>query len=520
MSHYNIEPVNFVNNHGRHRNNVKEGYLYKNNLLKEHMNKMESSKNCIMVPLINKPSHSQNNFSMNGIKSTLINNISDENINEEKSNYQFEYRNKIIEVPELKFVDKVVYDPVIIEKIKYVPKDVIKYNIIKKPVLKNIVTEKKVDILQVKEKISFKDKEIVEEVYNYVDKDLNTKWCEAQSDNEIYKDLKKKNYIGQNHLLPNNINIMENNNDCTYKQANNITHLLEPFGPQIDVEENKIIENVFVPNVEKVIEVNKQIDIPINLPVPYIVPKPKIIDVDVPVFKFNDKYVPVPVSKKIIPKITWTDKTYQVDCLIEKPYLVYHNIIKMVPVDAKINVREYPKGIKKINPEELYEVDNLALWMRVNADLKQEQDQLKNEKYEKYEKYEKNKKNGKGQTEELDDNISSDHTCECSESYETYGKLSNEEFNSSNEDTTIKSSNENIFDTLPLHPGHPLEFIHLQNKWINQDTTNIPDMYDQKYLDAHRNAVFNLTTQVPREVEIEAKQLLHIQKKLQQDEIL
>ncbi|SOS79456.1 inner membrane complex protein 1b, putative [Plasmodium sp. gorilla clade G1] len=504
MSHYNPEQLNFVNNH---RNNVKEGYFYKNNLLKENNNKMESSKNCIMVPLINNPSHSENNFSKNN---------RDENINEEKSKYQFEYQNKIIQVPELKYVDKIVYDPVIIEKVKYVPKEVIKYNIIKKPVIKNIITEKKVDVLQVKEKISFKEEEIVEDVYNYVDKDLNTKWNESQYDNEMYKDLtKKKNYIGQNHLLPNNINKMGHINDRTYKHINNnITNLLEPFGPQIDVEENKIIENVFVPNVEKVIEVNKKIDIPINLPVPYIVPKPKIIDVDVPVFKFNDKYVPVPVSKKIIPKITWTDKIYQVDCLIEKPYLVYHNIIKMVPTDSKITVREYPKGIKKINPEELYEVDNLALWMRVNADLKQEHDQMKNEKYE------INKKKGKGETEQLDDNISSDHTCECSESYETYEKLSNEEFNSSNEETTIKSSNENILDTLPLHPGHPLEFIHLQNKWINQDTTNIPDMYDQKYLDAHRNAVFNLTTQMPREAEVEAKQLLYIQKKLQQEETL
>ncbi|SPJ11135.1 inner membrane complex protein 1b, putative [Plasmodium sp. DRC-Itaito] len=507
MSHYNPEQINLVSKQSHHRNNVKEGYFYKNNLLKEHVNKMGSSKNCIMVPLINNAFHSENNFSKNGIKSTLVKNDRDENINEEESKYQFEYRNKIIKVPELKYVDKIVYDPVIIEKVKYVPKDVIKYNIIEKPVIKNVVTEKKVDILQVKEKISFKDEEIVEDVYNYVDKDLNTKWYESQYDNEIYKDLKKKNYIGQNYLLPNNINNMGHINDCTYKHTNNVTNLLEPFGPQIDVEENKIIENVFVPNVEKVIEINKKIDIPINLPVPYIVPKPKIIDVDVPVFKFNDKYVPVPVSKKIIPKITWTDKIYQVDCLIEKPYLVYHNIIKMVPTDSKITVREYPKGIKKINPEELYEVDNLALWMRVNADLKQEHDQMKNEKYE------KNMKKGKDEMEELDDNISSDDTCECSESYETYGKLSNEE-------TTIKSSNENILDTLPLHPGHPLEFIHLQNKWINQDTTNIPDMYDQKYLDAHRNAVFNLTTQLPREVEVEAKQLLHIQKKLQQEETL
>ncbi|CRH00290.1 inner membrane complex protein 1b, putative [Plasmodium relictum] len=399
--------------------------------------------------------------------------------------YFVQNKNKVIEVPEVKFVDKIQYDPFVVEKLKYVPKEITKYNIIKKPIVKNIITEKKVDVLQVQEKISFKDQEIVEEVYHYFDKDKNKFLnedgntieddnCSKDRDMQINFENPKYQYIDDNNILP---------------------PLLTPFGPQVKLTENKTVENVFIPKVEKVVEIRKKIDIPINLPVPYIVPKPKIIDVDVPVFKFNDKYVPVPVRRKIIPKITWSDKVYKVDCLVEKPYLVYHNIIKIIPTDSKINVREYPKGITKINPEELYEVDNLALWMRVNADLKKEKDKLK-------------------KSENL-----SERTCECSDS-ECNEQFSSTELNSSQEDTTtIKSSNENIFETLPLHPGHPLEMVHLQNKWIKQDTTKTQDLYDEKFMDAHRNAIFNLTTQIPREAEIEIKQISELQKQMRKGEL-
>ncbi|SBS84002.1 inner membrane complex protein 1b, putative (IMC1b) [Plasmodium ovale curtisi] len=462
----------------------------------------------------------------------------------EVPSYVYQSKNRVIEIPEVTFVDKIQYDPVVVEKLKYVPKEVTKYNIIEKPVIKNIVTEKKVDVLHVQEKISFKDQEIVEEVYHYVDKDNNTYVKDHGSSTKIkrslvegdmhrkfdypaYQPARSSNTNGAN--VPNvgnyGSNICNNHDNAMYEMhANDVCEmhdsdvydmqdnavydrhdnavynmydndvfdnqcsralppLLEPFGPQVNVEDNKTFENVFVPKVEKVVEVKKKIDIPINLPVPYIVPKPKIIDVDVPVFKFNDKYIPVPVRQKIIPKVTWSDKVYQVDCVIEKPYLVYHDIIKFVPCDSKIMVREYPRGITKINQDELYEVDNLALWMRVNADLKEEKDKLK-------------KKN---------DNLS-DHTCECSDC-DSYEEVSNTELNSSQDVSTIKSSNENLSNTMPIHPGHPLEIIHLQNKWIKQDTTKTSELYSEQFLEAHKNAIFNLSTRLPREAEIDIKQI-------------
>lgn len=398
--------------------------------------------------------------------------------------YILQNQNRVIEVPEVKFVDKIEYDQLIMEKLTYVPKEVIKYNIIEKPVVKNVITEKKVDVLKVQEKISFRDQEIVEEVHHYFDKDMN-KFLDEDGNTIENDDDSKDEGIRVNFEKPRYQNIDDNNI---------LPPLLTPFGPQVKLTENETLEKVFIPKVEKVVEIKKKIDIPINLPVPYIVPKPQIIDVEVPVFKFNDKYIPVPVRRRIIPKIKWSDKVYKVDCFIEKPYLVYHNIIKIVPTDSKILVREYPKGITKINPEELHEVDNLALWMRVNADLKQEKDKLK--------ECEK----------------SSDHTCDCSDC-ECDEQFSNTELNSSQEDaTTIKSSNENLLETLPLHPGHPLEMVQLQNKWIKQDTTKTQDLYDEKFMDAHRNAIFNLTSRIPREAEIEIKQISKLQNQIERGE--
>ncbi|GAW81181.1 inner membrane complex protein 1b [Plasmodium gonderi] len=416
-------------------------------------------------------------------------------------------KTKVIEVPELKFIDKIECDTFVIQKLKYVPKEVTKYNIIEKPVIKKIVTEKKVDVLHVQEKISFKDQEIVEEVYHYIDKDNNRFVIDQGSIS--HKEIFPREWKTQSEYDPTALytykssesyDNMNNHTDCKSSGKSgrdDMLHppLLEPFGPQVNITENKIFENVFIPKVEKVVEIKKKIDIPINLPVPYIVPKPKIVDVDIPIFKFNDKYVPVPVRQRIIPKVRWTSKVYKVDCVIEKPYLVYHDIIKIVPTDTKIAVREYPKGITKINPQDLYEVDNLALWMRVNADLKEEKDALK----------------------KTHDN-SSDRTCECSDC-DSYEKCSTSELNSSQDmTTTIKSSKESILDTLPIHPGHPLEMVHLQNKWIKQDTTKMEELYKDNFFDSHRNAMFNLSTKIPREAEIEVRQISHLQKCVEKKE--
>lgn len=410
--------------------------------------------------------------------------------------YTTQYESKVIEVPEVHFVDKVICEPVITEKLRYVPKEIIQYNTIRKPVIKNVIVEKKVNKLEVQKRIRYQSQEIIEEVYNHYDP-MQDKYMNADGDT-----------ICNDKDMENNIDSLDRTYNFDHPRYqyiddnNSLPPLLTPFGPQVKLPPNPVLEKVFIPKVDKVVELQKRIDIPVDFPVPYIVPKPKIIDVKVPVFKFNDKYVPVPIKSKIIPKITWTNQIYQVDCVIEKPYLVFHDIIKLVPTDAKITVNEYPKGISKINPEELSEVDNLALWMRVNADLKKEKDEQEKETQE---------NNDKGKKE-------MSYSCICSETditdrtstLDEDPNASRETLSSSNMNYTNRNT-ENVLDTLPLHPGHPLNMVHLQNKWIKQETTQTQNMYQNKFLDAHKNALFNLSTNYPREAEVEAKQIWALQ---------
>ncbi|VWU52507.1 inner membrane complex protein 1b, putative [Hepatocystis sp. ex Piliocolobus tephrosceles] len=562
----NISRMNYEQFHSLNMENNKNSLLKYNGKVNSSMSFKSGNSNIFYSP----SSNTNINTEENRTKIIYKPNIEVVKKTKDVPISNFQNRTKIIEVPEVKFVNKYEYDaPEIIEKYKYVPKEVIKYNIIQKPVITKISTEKNIKNVQSHEKINYNGQNIIQDGNNYMNennalyKESNciTQCCFPSQNEDMneYIDYSLHEYTNSNNYnehvhnlndnydnydnvhnnndnvydnndnvydnydnLHNNNDNVHNNNDNMYDNNSNIYNnnnnnnnnrniyemngnvynitdnsvpkLMEPFGPQIEVKKNEMIENVFVPKVEKIVEIEKKVNIPINLPVPYIVPKPKIINVDVPVFKFIDKYVPVPVNKKIIPKVTWSDKVYKVDCVIEKPYLVYHDIIKIVPTDSKIVVREYPKGINKINPSELYETDVLALWMRVNADLKEEKDKLMNK------------------TDSL-----SNHTCECSEC-DTCEKCLSYDLNSAQDTSTIKSSTENCFDNLPIHPGHPLEMVHLQNKWLKQNTNEMAKLYDETYLNAHKNAMHNLSRDIPCEAEIDIKQIAQIKKTMEKRE--
>ncbi|SBT79437.1 inner membrane complex protein 1a, putative [Plasmodium malariae] len=129
------------------------------------------------------------------------------------------------------------------------------------------------------------------------------------------------------------------------------------------------IEQVFKPKIVKNIEVQKHVPISVDVPVPYMVPKPVVVNVEVPVLKFRDTFVPVPVRRKIIPKIKWISDVYQVDCIKERPYLKIQDIIKPIPCDVDIKYWKYMEKACAINPNELPQDDVHAMWMRVNAHL-------------------------------------------------------------------------------------------------------------------------------------------------------
>ncbi|GAB64424.1 cloroquine resistance associated protein O2 [Plasmodium cynomolgi strain B] len=100
-------------------------------------------------------------------------------------------------------------------------------------------------------------------------------------------------------------------------------------------------ETVFVPKLNKNIEIVNCLKENVNVDYTYLVPKPVVIPVQVPMLKFRDNFKIVPIRKKIIPVIRYTDEVVYVDCCVEKPYIVYENIIAPVPCDVPIEERKY-----------------------------------------------------------------------------------------------------------------------------------------------------------------------------------
>ncbi|CAA9986152.1 inner membrane complex protein 1d, putative [Plasmodium knowlesi strain H] len=100
-------------------------------------------------------------------------------------------------------------------------------------------------------------------------------------------------------------------------------------------------ETLFVPKLKKNIEIVNCLKENVNVDYTYLVPKPVVIPVQVPMLKFRDNFKIVPIRKKIIPLIRYTDEVIYVDCCVEKPYIVYENIIAPVPCDVPIEERKY-----------------------------------------------------------------------------------------------------------------------------------------------------------------------------------
>ncbi|CAG9484799.1 inner membrane complex protein 1d, putative [Plasmodium vivax] len=100
-------------------------------------------------------------------------------------------------------------------------------------------------------------------------------------------------------------------------------------------------ETVFVPKLKKSVEIVNCLKENVNVDYTYLVPKPVVIPVQVPMLKFRDNFKVVPIRRKIIPVIRYTDEVIYVDCCVEKPYIVYENIIAPVPCDVPIEERKY-----------------------------------------------------------------------------------------------------------------------------------------------------------------------------------
>ncbi|SOV73847.1 inner membrane complex protein 1a, putative [Plasmodium sp. gorilla clade G3] len=441
--------------------------------------------------------------------------------------YIAKYVEKVVEVPEVKFIDKIVDVPDIQYCLKYVPKVEIQENIIKRPVFHKKFVEKIVEVPKVKEMKRFHEVETVEYVIKYIPKDVSkrtkkeneTTTCLNEINDETnneeegsnvergYIEHANLNFKDGTRLFRNGPPVLQQENviiehpttemhtsitssgtrenfSCFCNknvQGNRQTNCYSLSGSCMcnqrtmgELKEktnsmlhNPRIEQVFKPKIVKNIEVQKHVPISVDVPVPYMVPKPVVVNVEVPVLKFRDTFVPVPVRRKIIPKIKWISDVYQVDCIKEKPYLKIQDVIKPIPCDVDIKYRKYMEKACAVNPNELAQDDVHAMWMRVNAHLAEK----KKKEYGDFYPYYKNEgENGN----KMEGNESTNEEI-CKEKEIIYLEEDEErEFIKKNENINHTELNENINHTeLNENINHTELNENINHTEINENIKNI-----------------------------------------------
>lgn len=209
------------------------------------------------------------------------------------------------------------------------------------------ITKKTIHYTETKVNAYYKPVEMVEEVNTYVakgDEHLVELYKEMQEKKKKEaEELEKATKLVNSKSLMNKIlfrNVL-NKKGVNKKENDEITST--PVFKLFNEDEKLIprVETVFVPKFEKNVEIVSHMKENVNVDYTYMIPKPVVVPVEVPVLKYKDNFQIVPIRKKIIPVVKYTDETIYVDCFIEKPYLVVENIVIPVPCDAPIGVRKY-----------------------------------------------------------------------------------------------------------------------------------------------------------------------------------
>jgi len=442
-----------------------------------------------------------------------------------------EYVEKVVEVPEVKIVDKIVEVPQYQYQYKYVPKIETKENVIQRPKYETKYIEKIVEVPQIKEVVRYQEVEEIEEIIKYVPK--------GQAIPEEWKESEKREEEVSIHQT-----VESRASGVTSTPETYITNAMEPpkpmptavqYGmpPQYQTVPGMVppqtrVEQLFKPKVVKTVEIQKHVPISVDVPVPYMVPKPVVVPVQVPVLKFRDHFVPVPVRRRVVPRIKWTNEVYEVECIKEKPYLQVQDIIKPVPCDVEIKIHEYVEKAQPINPAELSQADIHAMWMRVNADLADKKKAEYGDKYP-YVKHPDGTVFGEPGISREDDNgeeggmlpnLDDIEVTDDEEEIET-GELTLEEKEQkkrAKDERILQKKREKYnkmkkerdevmgLEPLALHPGHPLAMTYMQNEWIKKETTATHEMYSPEWFEQHQKALHNLQMKHPTQVQISAEQ--------------
>ncbi|SBS81372.1 inner membrane complex protein 1d, putative (IMC1d) [Plasmodium malariae] len=158
--------------------------------------------------------------------------------------------------------------------------------------------------------VFYKPVKFVEEINTYVKKGEehliklyeNLKELGQKKDDEVR--LKNENTT-LNKLISQNLFSHKNKKlEKNFKKNNNTE--LKLFAQKENVVPT--IETVFIPKLEKNIEIVSSLKQNMDVDYTYLVPKPVVIPVEVPILKFKNNFKIVPIRKKIIPVIKYTDE--------------------------------------------------------------------------------------------------------------------------------------------------------------------------------------------------------------------
>lgn len=267
------------------------------------------------------------------------------------------------------------------------------------------------------------------------------------------------------------------------------------------------------------------------------------VPVEVPVLRFRDHFVPVPIRRHVIPRIIFTDEVYEVDCAKERPVLVVEDYFKPVPVDVKIKLKEKDIKVIPVDPAELSQADFHAMWMRVNADLLENwreaggesrtdarivthlQEEGVRETMEEAEKTEETEDETLAfdepglSEEEKEERQRQRHEARQQRRREREQRRREEAASRARERGEKEEAAGEVvrdptgppdFGPLPLHPGHPLMMTYLQSQWIQNPSTITHNMYTPELFRLHASALDSVLHPQPHQVNITHEQSVQL----------
>lgn len=221
------------------------------------------------------------------------------------------------------------------------------------------LTKRIVHCTETKVKAFYKPVDLVENVNIYV----------AEGDKklvEMYKEMKEKKLVESKKKdtllrMARSKNMRATNGRLFFHKSNNVYNKKDKVSATLNNRMRTYghgipeIDTVFVPKFEKNVEIVSHMNEHVNVDFTYMIPKPVVIPVEVPVLKFKDHYQIIPVRKTVFPVIKYSDEVIYVDCYVEKPYLVLENVVVPVPCDVPIKQNKYIDKVPPITNEETEE---------------------------------------------------------------------------------------------------------------------------------------------------------------------